>query len=186
MGVVVASSAVAALVIAPLARVEAQQAAGVAMAPAPTGVRALLAGRYRPAPGASNAANRDAGVQRAVNELFLLIRGIAFGRIVEGNPVFPEITIAFPPGQIEVISPPIAARSPDNGGESSIIGLDRERNRLVQRVTADALVQTTWNSAGSRTTRFVPSASGRMILQIEVSSPRLPVPVRYTMAYTRN
>jgi hypothetical protein len=175
----------AGLVALPLVSTHAQQQPSAAPPAQGAQLRAMLAGRYAPAAGASNAANRDSGVQRAVDALLFLVRPIAFGRIVDGNPVFPSITIAFPPGMIEVVSPPIAARSADNGAESSIVGLDRERNRLVQRLTHDALVQTTWNAAGSRTTRFLPSASGRLILQIEVSSPRLPVPVRYSMAYMR-
>lgn len=149
-------------------------------------LRGILAGRYSPAPGASNAANRDAGVQRACDALFFAIRPIAFGRIVDGNPVFPSLTIAFPEGMIEVQSPPVTARSPDNGTMGSMMGLDRERNNLTQRLTSDALVQTSWNDAGRRVTRFLPSGNGRLILQIEVTSPRLPVPVRYTMAYQHN
>lgn len=173
-----------ALVVAPLGVALAQQQPGAVVAAA-LAPRSVLAGRYVPAPGAPNAANRDAGVQRAVDSLMFLIRPIAHARITEANPVFASVTIAFPPGQIEVLSPPVVARSSDSGAESSTTGLDRERNRLVQRIVGDALVQTTWNDAGARTTRIVPAGPDRITMQIEVTSPRLPVPVRYAMTFVR-
>lgn len=185
---VVTTVTASALAIVPLSAVKAQQQPATAPATPPAVVvnpRAILAGRYVPVPGAPNAANRDAAVQRSVDSLMFLIRPIAHSRITEANPVFPSVTIAFPPGQIEVVSPPIVARSSDNGAESSTTGLDRERNRLVQRIVGQTLVQTTWNDAGARTTRFVPGAGNRLTMQIEVTSPRLPVPVRYSMAFLR-
>ena len=177
-----------ALLLAPLSVVRAQQqpvASPAIVSAAPANPRMVLAGRYVPAPGASNAANRDAAVQRAVDSLMFLIRPIAHSRITEANPVFSSVTIAFPPGQIEVISPPIVARSADNGAESSTTGLDRERNRLTQRIVGNTLVQTTWNDSGARTTRFVPNVGNRLVIQVEVTSPRLPVPVRYAMSFLR-
>ena len=172
--------AAGALVIAPWSAVDAQQ-----QPVAPVDPRSILAGRYVPAPGFPNAANRDAGVQRAVDSLLFLIRPIAHARITEANPVFASVTIAFPPGHIEVVSPPVVARSAESGAESSITGLDRERNRLVQRIVGNTLVQSTWNDAGARTTRFVVTAPDRLTMHIEVTSPRLPVPVRYAMSFVR-
>ncbi|MFO0560836.1 MAG: hypothetical protein U0269_22655 [Polyangiales bacterium] len=178
----------AALLIAPLTAVRAQQqpvATPVVAPAAALNPRVMLAGRYVPAPGAPNAANRDAAVQRSVDSLMFLIRPIAHSRITEANPVFSSVTIAFPPGQIEVVSPPIVARSADNGAEASTTGLDRERNRLTQRIVGNTLVQTTWNDSGARTTRFVPNVGNRLVIQVEVTSPRLPVPVRYAMSFLR-
>jgi hypothetical protein len=150
-------------------------------------LRTRLQGMFRPAPGAPNEANRDAGIRRAVEALFALIRPIATSRITDGNPVFPSVRIAFYDGTIDVATPPVIARSPENGATRTVTGLDRETNQLVQSFTSDALVQTTWTDAGSRTTRFVPSADGqRLTLHIQIRSPRLPVPVRYTMAYARS
>ncbi len=180
-----AALALVALPLVPL-RASAQQEPPAASAPPEQALRTLLAGRYVPAPGAPNAANRDAAVARAVDALLFLIRPIASGRLTEVNPVFASVTVSFPDGMIEVQMPPLVARSPDNGAEGSMLSLSRERNRLVQRLTHDALLQRSWSDQGSRTTRFLPGGNGRLILQIEMASPRLPVPVRYTLAYQRS
>jgi hypothetical protein len=173
------------MLVAPLTVANAQQQAASAVIAPTVNPRAMLAGRYVPQPGAPNAANRDAAVSRSVDSLMFLLRPIAHSRITEANPVFSAITIAFPPGQIEVISQPVVARSPDNGAESTATGLDRERNRLTQRVVGTSLVQTMWNDSGARSTRFIPTAGNRMMIHVEVTSPRLPVPVRYAMSFVR-
>jgi len=155
-------------------------------APSNAALRGRLQGMFRVAPGSSNQASRDAGIGRAVDALFLLIRPIATSRITDANPVFPSVRIAFYDGLIDVATPPVAARSPEDGGTRTTRGLDGETNQLIQSFTSDALVQRTWTDAGSRTTRFVPSDDGqRLTLHIQIRSPRLPVPVRYTMAYAR-
>ena len=149
-------------------------------------LHARLAGVYREAPGAPNAANRDEGVQHAVDALFFAVRPIAFSRIVDGNPVFPVIRIAFHDGQINLQTPPVAATSPEDGSEASMTGLDHETNHVVQRLTTNSLVQRSWTEEGSRTTRFAVSPDGQTLtLHIQIRSPRLPVSVRYTMTYVR-
>lgn len=164
--------------------------AALVAAPAPANnlpLRMRLQGMFRVAPGSANQANRDAAIQRSVDALFLLIRPIATSRITEANPVFPSVRIAFYDGLIDVATPPVAARSPEDGAARTTRGLDGETNQLVQSFTSDALVQRTWTDAGSRTTRFVPSDDGqRLTLHVQIRSPRLPVPVRYTMAYARS
>ncbi len=145
-----------------------------------------LEGVYREAPGATNAANRDEGVQHSVDELFFAVRPIAFSRIVDGNPVFPLVRIAFHDGQISVQTPPVAAISPEDGTEALMTGLDHETNHVVQRLTTNSLIQRSWTEEGSRTTRFAVSPDGQTLtLHIQIRSPRLPVSVRYTMSYVR-
>ncbi len=161
--------------------------AALAAAP-PSGLtlRQRLQGLFRPTPGPGNAQRRDEGITRAVDALFLLIRPMARSRITDANPVFPTVRIAFYDGLIDVATPPVSARSPETGARATVRGLDGETNQLVQTFTSDALVQTSWREAGSRTTRFVPSADGqRLTLHVQIRSERLPVPVRYTMSYAR-
>jgi hypothetical protein len=149
-------------------------------------LRQRLQGYFRDIPGAGNAQRRDEGVARAVEALFVLIRPMAHSRLTEANPVFPTVRIAFYDGIIDVATPPLAARSPETGARGTMRGIDGETNQLVQAFTSDALVQTSWREAGSRTTRFVPSADGqRLTLHIQIRSGRLPVPVRYSMSYAR-
>lgn len=156
-------------------------------APSPAdSLRQLLAGTFVPAPGVPNRQQLEAGVDRAVGALFVLIRPLARSRILDGNPLFPTLEFLFDGRRIEVRSPPVIARSLDDGPAWRMVGLDRNQNNVTQRFTNDALVQTCWNDAGRRVTRFVPSADGsRVTLNIEVTAPQLPVPVRYQLQYAR-
>ncbi|MBL8604576.1 MAG: hypothetical protein JNK72_21805 [Myxococcales bacterium] len=148
--------------------------------------REMLSGRYREVSGDENRAARDVAIRRSVEALFPLWRGIATSRIADGNPVFPTVQIAFHGGDVEIETPPVRALSPENGDERRVVGFDHESNHVTHRITPTSLTQTTWTSAGSRTTRFDLSADGRRLsLAIEIRSPRLPVPVRYAMHYHR-
>lgn len=169
----------AALLAAPL---HAQQAP-----PSPDdALRARLAGTFVPAPGHPNRTQLEAGVDRAVAALFALIRPIARSRILDGNPLFPQVTFTFAGRRIEVLSPPIHARSLDDGVPWSVIGLDHNPNNVTHRLQGDALVQTCWNSAGRRVTRFVPSTDGTHLgIHVEVTAPQLPVAVRYSLEFVR-
>jgi len=159
----------------------------VVAAPAPADPRTLFSGTYRPEPGPGNHNAIEAGIDHAVSGLFFLVRGIAHGRIAEGNPIFPFIRFAFPPGTIEMYAGNYVVRSPDNGGESTVHGLDNHTNRVTQRFNGlDRLMQVTWNNDGRRQSEYVLSADGHTLLvNILITSDRLPLPVRYTMRYRR-
>jgi hypothetical protein len=149
-------------------------------------VRRGLRGYYRAVSVETNAARRDEAVRRSVASLFVLIRPLATSRITEGNPMFPVVRIAFAEGEVDVATPPVLARSPEDGSERSTTSFNRQTNHLTHRLTAAGLTQTMWTHEGSRTTRFVSHDSGRgLTLHVAIRSPRLPVPVEYTMDFAR-
>lgn len=155
--------------------------------PQPVDPRTLFAGTFHPEPGPGNRSAIEAGINRAVSGFFFVVRGIAHNRIADGNPIFPFIRFAFPPGLIEMVAGGYVVRSLDNGSESTTHGLDHHTNRLTQRFAApDRLVQITWNNDGRRRSDYVISADGRsLLLTVVITSGRLPQPVRYTLRYRR-
>ncbi|MEI8257895.1 MAG: hypothetical protein WCJ30_19640 [Deltaproteobacteria bacterium] len=156
--------------------------------PPPVDPRTLFAGTFVPDAGPGNRGAIEAGINRAVAGFFFLVRGMAHDRISQGNPIFPFIRFAFPPGVIEMVAGSYVVRSADTGGESTTHGLDDHTNRLTQRFSApDRLVQVTWNDDGRRQSDYVISADGRtLVLSVVITSGRLPQPVRYTMRYHRS
>jgi hypothetical protein len=187
-------SILAAMIAMPLARghdARAQTAAPAGpVAPPPVSpedaLRARFAGTYVPAPGVPNNARIDEGIEHAVQELFFAIRPLARSRIRAGNPLFPTVTIGFRDHRIDIDSPPVSAHSADNGGASTMTGLDHEVNNVTQRFDRGDLVQTCWNSAGRRVTRFVLTPDGSQLrLHVEITAPQLPVAVRYTLLFAR-
>jgi len=149
-------------------------------------MRRRVRGYFRVVPGADNAARRDAAIRHTASALFALIRPLAVSRLTEANPVFPVVRIAFADGDVDVATPPILARSPEQGAARTVRGLNGETNNLTQRLTTAGLTQTTWTDEGSRTTRFVPAADGQHLsLHVVIRSPRLSIPVDYQLEYVR-
>ena len=140
------------------------------------GLRERLSGSFREAPGNSNAANRDAGIERSVDALFIMFRPIARSRISEANPAFPTVRITFRDGQIETETPPVLAKSPENGDERTTFGLNKVVNKLVQSVSGDALVQKTWTEGAgwrvalSEGTHSSPASSGSALTMGQIST----------------
>ena len=70
---------------------------------------------------------------KATNDVFSVVvkLTVTYFQVAGQLAVF---TIAFPEGMIEVQSPPVTARSPDNGTVGSMMGLDRERTDGPEQV----------------------------------------------------
>ncbi len=132
-------------------------------------------------------ANQTA-VDRAVDatgEPFgVLLKPLVVATLREKNPVFPSITIRRNKDAVTCVSGPLQATT--IGGVGTLIGLDGSANELTHQLTDTSLTQVTWNELGRRKTVFSVSPDGdRLDVAIEVSSPRLPVPVRYLLQYRR-
>lgn len=144
-----------------------------------------LEGRYAPASAATNAEAIERAIERTAEPFFFAIRGIVRSRLRDANPVFPFVEIRTQGEVIECNTPPVLARDADDGRASSVMGLDQNRNNLTHHRVGNTLAQTTWNADGTRHTRFVPTGASGLTVHVEVSSPRLSVPLRYVMHYRR-
>lgn len=147
--------------------------------------RRRLSGRYRAASEAANEARRDEAVSRAAAAFFVLIRPIVVSRLTAGVPTFREVRVAFEGGVVEVTTAPVVARSRDDGTPSTTLGFNRALNHLTQRVSGQALLQTTWTDEGSRTTLFTLERDGALTLRVLLRSPQLPVPVSFVGTFVR-
>ncbi len=135
---------------------------------------------------ADDQANR-AAIERgiaAAAEPFGPITFVVRSALRDVSPVFPSVTIRRAGDLVTCLTPPVAATT--TRGEGTTIGLDRAVNQLTHAMTTTTLTQVTWNDAGRRRTVFTVSPSGdRLEVAVEVTAPRLSVPVRYVMQYRR-
>ena len=155
-------------------------------APAPD-PRARLAGTYSYAGGARERQALEQAIERTIADMNFITKPIARGRLRDKNPVHPTITIQFPAGLIDVrMAGRSPLRSPDNGSPAPGQGLSNEAIRVTQRIQGATLVTATTSDEGGRRIEFTPAPDGRsLVVRVTVTSPRLPMPLRYQLTYRR-
>jgi hypothetical protein len=150
-------------------------------------LRARFAGSYRYAGTEAEQRARAQAIEHSLEALFFAVRGIARAKVVERTRIMPTCRFEFiegsirstVPGHAVAISPETGAPAPYRVGDDAIVLSQRfEGQRLVQVFRAD--------EGGTRTNEFTLSADGALlVMKATLSSPRLPIPVVYTLTYRR-
>lgn len=122
-------------------------------------------------------------ISRAVADMSFLTRGIAADRLREKNPVRESV-------QTEVSGDRIAitygdARYESRSGHWETVVATGEEVELLQTASGDSIYQTFRAEDGEKTTVYRFSPDGRLTLDITLTSPRLPEPLRYSLRYER-
>ena len=164
--------------------------AGVAITPAPAPAvdpRTRFAGVYLFAGGAREQEGIQAGIERAIDEMSFITRPFARSRLRNTNPAYGWVQVQF---QGEHIVITLAGRSPINtladGSPAPWTRPDGEQVQARQRFMGDRVVQSITAQDGSRRVEYQLDASGqRLTLDVTVTSPRLPAPLRYRLTYRR-
>ncbi len=123
-------------------------------------------------------------IGRAVEQMSFVTRGFAADRLRDKNPVRDSL-------ETEVRGDRIAIRYGDaryetRSGEWETVTATGEQVELLQTASGNAIYQTFRAPDGEKTTvyRFSPDG-GRVTLDITVTSPQLPQPLRYSLQYRR-
>lgn len=154
-------------------------------APAPT-PESRLTGDFQFAGGDGERAARTRAIEKSVAEVFFAIRGIARTKLEEKTRIASAVTLRFENGQIRCGIPGAPDAVSPADGRSVDYTVGGETVKLTQRMDGGRLVQTFASADGSRTNIYVPSDDGeRYSMQVTVSSPRLPIPVVYSLTYAR-
>ena len=140
---------------------------------------------------ASNASQSEQQIERAIEsavaKMNFVTRPIARGRLKKTNPVYQRIRIGEEGGQISVqfddrkpIQMPVDGRAVKwtrEDGEVFDVSATRQAVILTQTFKAED---------GERINRFSPRADGSALtLDVTITSPRLPAPVKYALEYQR-
>jgi hypothetical protein len=131
-------------------------------------------------------ASLEQAIEATAQRLSFVVRGIARSRLRAGNRIAPSVEIRRRGDQITVQfqgRPPMTAAA--TGEPISWKSEDGTTVTLQHRREGDTLVQVLGTTEGARTNRLSVAPGGGLQLAVEVSSPRLPAPLRYVLSYIR-
>lgn len=132
----------------------------------------------------------DSGIKAAIDDavakMNFLFRSIARGRLLDTNPRYQRIEIGAAGSQVSVQfdrRKPILM--PTGGSAVKWTREDGEVFDVSARMQAGLLTQTFSSDEGQRVNEFRLHPDGTLSLDVSVTSPRLPQPVRYTLQFQR-
>ncbi|HLS81985.1 MAG TPA: hypothetical protein VK025_11335 [Steroidobacter sp.] len=129
----------------------------------------------------------QAAIETAVEKMNFIARAVARSRLRKTNPVYQRIVIE---RTDELIAVQFDDRKPiEMPADGSRTRWTREDGEVFD-VNAEALggklVQTFEAEDGRRVNTFSANEAGQLTMEVEVSSPQLPIPVFYTLLYERD
>jgi len=159
---------------------------GSASAESGEAARRRLAGDYLFIGGTRERSTVPAAVDRSVDGMFFLVRGIAYDRLMRSCEICNTYTVSFT-DQVTVAGPcQIADVSPADGSEVDHRTKYDETSKLSQRIVDGALVQYFRGEEGARRVVWTLDPDGATLhVQVVISSKHLPHPVDYTLTYRR-
>jgi hypothetical protein len=178
----------AVLVVANPGRAGTSAAVAVAAASPPNDdLQRRFAGFYRYAGDAAEEKARMDAIDRSARSVFFAFRGVARSKLDRRTRIIPDGRFEFSDGNIRSIAPGYpAAVSPQTGAPAPYL-LGDYATVLSQRFDGDRLVQIFEAEEGAaRKNEFTLSPDGSTLtLRTTLSSPKLSIPVGYTLTYRR-
>jgi hypothetical protein len=126
-------------------------------------------------------------IDAAVAKMNFVTRPIARGRLKKANVPHRRVEIARTEQEISVTFDSYTpVRMPADGRTAKWTRDDGETFEVSASWRGESLVQTFKGEDGQRTNTFsLGPDAGTLTVQVEVTSPRLPAPVQYALAFTR-
>jgi hypothetical protein len=146
-----------------------------------------LAGEYVFVGGSAERASVPAAVERSVDGMFFIARGIAYDRLLKNCEVCARYTIAFSAGNVSVAGPcQVPDVSPEDGREVDHRNKLGETSKLSQRIVGETLVQEFRGDGGTRKVTWTWLPDGDTLrIEFTITSGHLPRPVDYSLTYRR-
>jgi hypothetical protein len=150
-------------------------------------LRRRFAGEYLFVGGAPERALVPAAVERSVDGMFFIARGIAYDRLLRNCEICSRYSLALRGGSISVGgSCQLPDVSPDDGREVVHRTKLGETSKLSQRLVGETLVQEFRGDGGARRVVWTLLPDGDTLrMQVLITSKHLPRPVDYTLTYRR-
>jgi hypothetical protein len=161
-------------------------ARGQAQASSAEELRQRYTGDYVYSGGAEERRQVPAAVERSVEGMFFIARGIAYDRLLHVCEVCASYTLSFSGGELAVSGPcQWPDRGPDDGREVEHRTKWGDASKLSQRFVDGALVQDFHGEGGSRHVVWRLLDAERLSVQVTITSEHLPHAVDYTLSYRR-
>ena len=155
--------------------------------PAADELQRRYAGEYLFVGGDAERARIPPAVERSVDGMFFVARGIAYQRLLKTCEICSRYTIAFGGGNATVAgSCQIPDVSPDDGREADHTTKLGDTSKLSQRFVDQTLVQDFRADEGARKVIWTLLPDGDTLrVQVIITSKHLPHPVDYSLTYRR-
>lgn len=156
-------------------------------APPVEDLRQRFTGEWLFAGGAAERATVPAAVERSVDGMFFIARGIAYDRLLKNSEVCARYAVAFSGGNASVTGPCVVPEvSPDDGRAVDHRNKLGETSKLSQRFVGETLVQEFRGDGGTRTVVWSLLPDGDTVrIRFTITSGHLPRPVDYSLTYRR-
>jgi len=150
-------------------------------------LRQRYTGQYRFAGGTTEREGIPAAVERSVDGMFFISRGIAYDRLMHVCEVCTTYRLSFTDSEVTVAGPcQLSDVSPADGSEVEHRTKAGDASKLSQRFVDGALVQEFRGEEGARRVVWTLGPDGvSLAVHVTITSKHLPHPVDYTLSYKR-
>jgi hypothetical protein len=122
-------------------------------------------------------------IESVVEHMSIFIRDIARSRLRDANKIPSSLVIRREARRITVSLDDRTYSAEIGAPPVSVIGSSGDALRLTHRVRDQRLIQTFEGERGSRINTFFIDPDGRLLIDVEVRSPRLPRDLRYRLSF---
>jgi hypothetical protein len=145
------------------------------------------AGEYRFVGGTTERESIPAALERSVDGMFFISRGIAYDRLLHVCEICSSYRLGFTAAQVTVGGPcQLSDVSPADGSEVDHRTKSGDTSKLSQRFVDGALVQYFRGEEGARRVVWTLAPDGvNLAVHVTISSKHLPHDVDYTLSYKR-
>lgn len=144
-----------------------------------------FAGTYRFVGGKAQRDARDAAIDEVVSEMNLFVRGIARDRLRESNAIPTRITMQRSGESIAIAFDDRSYEARLDGTTTKVVGITGDTMKYRVQVLPRGVRQSFDGEDGGRINTMKTGDEGRLDVQVEVHSSRLPRTLRYRLAFRR-
>jgi hypothetical protein len=143
-------------------------------------------GEFKFSGGAPEEQAREKAIEQGTSGLFFAIRGIARSKVRDRTKIAPWLKLDFPNATIRSEVPEAPAAVSPSDGSAATYAFGKESLVLTQQFVGDRLVQLFRGRDGSRENEYSISSDGKTLrVSVKVESPKLTMPVVYSLTYAR-
>lgn len=142
-----------------------------------------LVGRYSIAGMASQVAGRDAAIEDVIAEMNVVLRPIARMKLREGNPVAGKLTIEREGDTVLIAFDGLVRKAKLDGSSTQVVGIQGDDLSYRVQVLDPGLRQVFRGDRGGRTNRLRRRSSGKIVINVTMTSGRLPKALKYRLTY---
>jgi hypothetical protein len=127
----------------------------------------------------------DAAIDGVVSEMNVLVRGIARDRLRDSNPIPGRITLRRTGDTMAITFDQRTYEASLDGSATKVVGITGDTLEYRLQLLPQGVRQVFDGDGGGRTNNMKMREDGRLDLSVEVRSGRLPMSLRYRLAFRR-